>query len=218
MLSVLNILRRKPSVVPLTEPVGMRISKELSRGSAYLVREKKPELSFQIFSLLVRGQCASCEQPDAFNCESIGCEACTLKCPCKSCNQKRAQGLCFTTQHPEQIRNRYVLQTTPIFWISRRGESQIAVSNLEVMADITARFLEKSHNPVVLLDGLELLVVTNGFVQVIKFLRDIMEMVFISRGILIVPVNPSALSEREMALIERDMQEIPAEMKAPHLR
>jgi Protein of unknown function (DUF835). len=208
ILSVLNIFRRKPRVVPLTEPVSTRISEELSRGSAYLVREKKPELSFQIFSSLVRGQCASCEHPDAFNCESIGCEKCTLKCPCKSCSQKRAQGLCFTTQHPEQIRNRYVLQTTPIFWISRRGESQTTVSNLEIMADITARFLEKSHNPVVLLDGLELLVVTNGFVQAIRFLRDIMEMVFISRGILIVPVNPSALSEREMALIERDMQEI----------
>ncbi|MCX8206345.1 MAG: DUF835 domain-containing protein [Methanothrix sp.] len=210
-LSILNVLRRKPRVVPLTEPVGMRISEELSRGSAYLVREKKPELSFRIFSSLVRGQCASCEHPDAFNCESIGCEECTLKCPCKSCSQKRAQGLCFTSQHPEHIRNRYVLQTTPIFWISRRGEGQMAVSNLEVMADITARFLEKSHNPVVLLDGLELLVITNGFVQVIRFLRDIMEMVFIRRGILIVPVNPSALSEREMALIERDMQEIPAE-------
>lgn len=211
MLNILNIFRRKPRVVPLTEPVGMRISRDLSRGSAYLVREKKPELSFQIFSSLVRGQCASCEHPDAFNCESIGCEECTLKCPCKSCSQKRAQGLCFTTLHPEQIRNRYVLQTTPIFWISKRGESQMAVNNLEVMADITARFLDKSHNPVVLLDGLELLVVTHGFAQVIRFMRDIMEMVFISRGILIVPVNPSALSEREMALIERDMQEIPVE-------
>lgn len=210
-LSILNILRRKPRVVPLTEPVGMRISRELSRGSAYLVREKKPELSFQIFSSLVRGQCANCGHPDAFNCESIGCEMCTLKCPCKSCSQKRAQGLCFTTLPPEQIRNRYVLQTTPIFWISRRGGSQTSVSNLEIMADVTARFLEKSHNPVVLLDGLELLVVMNGFAQVIRFLRDIMEMVFVCRGILIVPVNPSALSQREMALVERDMQEIPAE-------
>ncbi|MDH7596341.1 MAG: DUF835 domain-containing protein [Methanothrix sp.] len=213
MLTILNIFRRKPRVVPLTEPVGTRMPTELSRGSAYLIREKKPEFSFQIFSSLVRGQCASCEHPDAFNCESIGCEECTLKCPCKSCNQKRAQGLCFTTLHPEQIRNRYVLQITPIFWISRRSGGQMAVNSLEVMADITARFLDKSKNPVVLLDGLELLVVMNGFVQVIRFLRDIMEMVFISRGILIVPVNPSALSEREMALIERDMQEIPAEWR-----
>jgi len=211
ILNILNIFRRRPRVVPLTEPVGVRSSKELSRGSAYLIKEKKPELSFQIFSSLVRGPCASCEHPDAFNCESIGCEECTLSCPCKSCSQKRAQGLCFTTLPPEQIRSKYVLQTTPIFWISNRGESHVSINNLEIMADIVARFLDKSQNPVVLLDGLELLMVMNSFVHVMRFLRDIMEMIFISRGILIVPVSPSALSEREMALIERDMREIPTE-------
>jgi len=68
--------------------------------------------------------------------------------------------------------------------------------------------LKQSRNPVVLLDGIEHLIFENGSAHVLRLLRDIEEWVILERAILILPVNPSAVDLKEMALIERNMVEL----------
>lgn len=200
---MLKLFRRKLAVIPATEPVAYFDGTLLKRGQGYLVKDLKSDIAFSIFASIIRGACAECEYPEAFPCESIGCERCTLACACKYCMQSRAQGLCFTINSPEDIRQKYLLQITPIFWISKHGKGSINPNSLELMAGMINDFFRRSKNPVVLLDGIEYLVITNGFVHVLKFLYDIREIVILEKAIFILPISSSAFEERENALIEK---------------
>ena len=169
----------------------------------------------KIFASLVKGKCQDCDHSEAFPCESIGCEGCTLLCTCKKCNRTRAQGLSFSMLFPEEIRMMYTLQTTPVFWISNHGADRVSPSDLELIADMISSFLKKSKNPVVLLDGVEYLIAINGFIPVFKMLRDIQEWTILNRAVFLLSVNPVSLEAKEMALIERNMKDLSVQEKIP---
>ena len=206
--NILAKLKIAHAVVPTTEPLNSHVSLDLTKGSSYLVKEQKAEIGFELFVSLVKGRCKDCDYLDSFPCESIGCERCKLPCTCKVCKHSRAQGLCFTMHSPQDIRLRFALQTTPIFWISNHGPQSISPMGLEVIADIAIKFLKQSKNPVILLDGVEHLIFENGPAPVLRLLRDIQELIIMQRAILIVPVNPEAIEKKELALMERNMSEL----------
>jgi hypothetical protein len=197
-----------PRVVPETEPLNHHISYDLPRGSCYLVKEPKAEFSFKIFTSLVKGRCQDCNHQEAFPCESIDCKRCALPCTCKGCRHVRAQGLCFTMRSPMEIRLKYALQITPIFWISNHGPENVSPVDLEIIANVINKFLKQSNNPVVLLDGIEHLIFENGSAPVLRFLRDAGEEMVLRNAILILPVNQLAIEEKEMALMERSMNSL----------
>ncbi len=205
-INFFRFFKRKPKVILATEPVLNFDDNRLKRGNCYLVKEQKPKESFEFFTARIKGVCEECAKMQAFPCEIIGCAECTLFCPCKQCRQTRAQGLCFTTNPPEEIREKYLLQTTPIFWISKHGDKSINPAQLEIMASMINQFFKISKNPIVLLDGIEYLVITNGFTSVLKFLHDIREWAVLHKSIFILPVYPAAFDEKELALIERNME------------
>ena len=206
--SLLTLIGRKPDVIPTTEPVNHVECRHIVRGSSYLVKEPRPEISVEIFKSLVLGKCPDCIHPEAFPCESIGCEDCTLSCMCKKCKHVRAQGLCFTMRSPDAVRHGYTLQTTPIFWISNHGADSISPGGLELIANMINSFLNRSKNPVILLDGAEYMIAINGFIPVLKLLRDIQEWTILNNAIFLLPLNPSSIEEKELALIERNMNEL----------
>jgi hypothetical protein len=206
--NILARLKIAHAVVPTTEPLNSHVCRDLTKGSSYLVKEQKAEIGFELFVSLVKGKCNDCDYLDSFPCESIGCERCKLPCTCKICKHSRAQGLCFTMHSPQDIRLRYALQTTPIFWISNHGPQSISPMGLEVIADIAIKFLKQSKNPVILLDGIEHLIFENGSAPVLRLLRDIQEWIIMQKAILIVPVNPEAIEKKELALMERNMSEL----------
>lgn len=78
-------------------------------------------------------------------------------------------------------------------------------ANLEIIAGMIKDFFRKSKNPIVLLDCLEYLIITNGFIPVLKFLYDIREWVILQKAIFILPFSRATIEEREFALIERIM-------------
>jgi len=211
--NILTRLKIGPAVVPVTEPLNSHVSRNLTKGSSYLVKEKKAKFCFELFVSLVKGRCNDCDYLDSFPCESIGCERCELPCTCKVCKHSRAQGLCFTMHSPQEIRLMHALQTTPIFWISNHGPRSINPISLEAIADITIKFLKQSKNPVILLDGIEHLIFENGSTPVLRLLRDIQEWTILQRAILILPVNPEAIEKKELALMERNMNELRPELE-----
>lgn len=101
-----------------------------------------------------------------------------------------------------------MLQTTPIFWISKYGEGSINPANPGIIANMIHEFIKTSKNPVVLLEGIEFLFIMNGFIPVLKFLHDIRDRIILNKAILILPLNPAALDEKELALIEKNMQSV----------
>ena len=102
----------------------------------------------------------------------------------------------------------YGLERTPILWLSRVATEKNAVrpSPPEKVALAVEHFIEVSEHSVVLLDGLEYLVSHNDFGSVLALLHDLNESVAMREAILLVPFDPTAFIEREIALIRREVR------------
>lgn len=72
-----------------------------------------------------------------------------------------------------------------------------------MMAETIARFLKMSKNPVVFLDGIEYLIIANGFPSVLRFLKDIQDRTILNSAIFLLPVNPLAMEIRDISILER---------------
>ena len=122
------------------------------------------------------------------------------------------QGLCVTRQHPNIMRKEWGLEKTPIIWLSNQlGKVYVNPSNIGILSDTIIRFVEKSGDSVVIIDGIEFLIVNNDFDKVLRMIHHITEAVMENRSRLIVSVDPRTLEIRELALLERNMEIIETE-------
>jgi CheY-like chemotaxis protein len=127
------------------------------------------------------------------------------------------QGLCVTRQHPTILRKEWGLEKTPIIWLSNQlGKVYVNPSNIGILSDTIIRFVEKSEDGVILIDGVEFLIVNNDFEKVLRMIHHITEAVMENRSRLIVSVDPRTLETRELALLERNMEIIEAEESKHH--
>ena len=156
---------------------GDRVSTvELSRGVCYLVEEKKPELAYRLLKDLVR---------------------------------EPLPGLVITRQYPERVRRERALPAdVKVLWLSHTpGEDYHNPTAIGTLAKTISRFIEDhGGEAAVLLDGLEYLIVNNGFLQTLMFVEHVNEFVMQRKGVVIIPVSPEALEEKELALLERNLE------------
>jgi DNA-binding response OmpR family regulator len=125
------------------------------------------------------------------------------------------QGLCITRQYPAVVRQEWALEETPIIWLSNQlGKVYVNPANIGILGDTIIRFIEKSDDSVVMVDGIEFLIVNNGFDKVLKMIHRITEVVMEYKSRLIISVDPRVLDVREMALLERNMEIVEGDLKA----
>lgn len=118
-------------------------------------------------------------------------------------------GLCVTRQFPEKVRDAFDLKDTRVLWLSHTpGKDHHNPTSIGTLATVISSFIERYKRCVVLIDGLEYLVINNGFQQVLRFVEHINEQVMQSRSTVMIPISPSAFSEKELALLERNVQVI----------
>lgn len=121
-------------------------------------------------------------------------------------------GLCITRQYPATVRKEWGLEETPIIWLSNQlGKVYVNPTNIGILGDTVIRFIEKTDDSVVMIDGIEFLIVNNGFDKVLKMIHRITEVVMEYKSRLIISVDPRALDIRELALLERNMEIIEGE-------
>jgi len=148
----------------------------LSRGVCYLVKEKKPDLAYQIFrQLLGEGM----------------------------------PGIVITRQYPDRVRgDRGLAQEVKILWLSHTpGADNHNPTAIGTLAKTISRFIEDAKGEaVVLLDGLEFLIVNNGFLQTLMFVEHVNEFVMQRKAVVVIPASPEALAEKERALLERNLE------------
>lgn len=196
---------------PRTETMvsSSKSSFNLRHRHIYLVEEEKPEFSFKMFADILKGRCFDCENDDSFPCESLQCDTCKLPCPCRECTKyrSRAQGLVVTRQHPHEVRSKYFIQTTPIIWLSSvPGKDNMDPAKVNLLTDYLINFMERAHNGVVLVDGIEYLVTTNDFQKIIRSVDRWTETAMTSDCRLVITVDPRAFTERELALLEKNKE------------
>jgi hypothetical protein len=148
---------------------------ELEKGVCYLVKEKKPELSFRLFEMLLA---------------------------------QKIPSLCITRQYPDRVRRERGLTDVRIIWLSHTpGEDYHNPTAIGTLAKVIQKFIEDNNGEgAVLLDGLEYLIINNGFLQTLMFVEHVNEFVMQRRAIIILPVSPDTLEEKELALLERNMK------------
>ncbi|HIH00519.1 TPA: DUF835 domain-containing protein [Thermoplasmata archaeon] len=118
-------------------------------------------------------------------------------------------GLCVTRQFPAKLKDTFNLLDTRIIWLSHTpGKDHHNPTSVGTLATIISSFIERYERCIVIIDGLEYLVINNGFQQVLRFLEHVNEQVMQSKSTVLVPISPTAFSEKELALLERNVEVI----------
>jgi len=194
---------------PEARSIGSKSMYRLLGGRIYIVEEERPRFAFELFTEILRSRCYDCINDDSFVCESLNCHNCSLPCPCRECIQhkSRTQGLIVTRRHPGAIRVDYLIQTTPIIWVSSiPGKDNLDPSKLSLLTDIIVNFIEKSQNGVVLVEGIEYLVTANDFLRVLRAVDRWSEVVMSNSSRLILSMDPRAFDSKELTLMEKNRE------------
>jgi two-component system cell cycle response regulator len=117
-------------------------------------------------------------------------------------------GLVITRQYPDRVRREKGLPDAKVLWLSHTpGEDYHNPTAIGTLAKTVSRFIEDHKGEaVVLLDGLEYLIVNNGFLQTLMFVEHVNEFVMQRKAVVLIPVAPDALEEKELALLERNLE------------
>jgi hypothetical protein len=118
------------------------------------------------------------------------------------------EGLCISREHPDEIRERYDVRNTRVYWLTSRGENDFCMNPLDLVRieRVIREFSEKRDTGIILLDGLEFLSVHNGYNNMLKFVHRAKDLVAENKSILILPINPESFGQRELSLLERDIR------------
>lgn len=118
-------------------------------------------------------------------------------------------GLCVTRQFPDKVKEIFEVRDSRILWLSHTpGKDHHNPTSIGTLATVISSFIERYKRCIVLIDGLEYLVINNGFQQVLRFVEHINEQVMQSRSTVLIPISPNAFSEKELALLERNVEVI----------
>ncbi len=119
------------------------------------------------------------------------------------------QGLIISRRHPSKLRDEKGLENVRLVWLSHTpGEDYHNPSALGSLNKLICRFIQDNERAVVLLDGLEYLTLYNDFVQTLLFVEHVNEFVMQNPGVVLIPLNPSALGSKELALLGRNLESI----------
>ncbi len=186
----MGFLSRKPKVKnPEESGLGITRKYSLTRGRCYIVEESPPNISFDAFVNILSTP------------EEGGCG--------------RSVGLAVSRQHPDFIRQKYGLERTPIYWLATRtGQEVIAPTNLGILTHTLVGFIDENQCAVILLDGIEYLVSNNDFNKVLRVIDQVNDHIAQSKSIMIIPVDPRAFDQKELALLERNTERIGGQKKA----
>lgn len=118
------------------------------------------------------------------------------------------RGLIISRNHPSRVTQQYGLDC-PIMWLAKSTRPQSGVITLEPtrlmkIHSTISDFIKANPGAVVLLDGLEFLIVENGFSPVMKTIQLTNEEVAMTGSYLLVPVDPRTLETQQLGYLERE--------------
>jgi len=160
------------------------VLRALDEGLNYLVIDKDPSTSYSWFLGIVRR-----ERPS----------------------------LCMTTTFPEKIVKEYGLAGVELYWLSDTNPGPKTLDpkrlDFEVIRAIS-NFAKDRKGGAILLDGLEYLVVENGFDKTFKFIKRVNDLCSVHGATFMVPITPGALGQDELTVLKKEFDRV-EELAAP---
>lgn len=115
-----------------------------------------------------------------------------------------AEVLCVSRIHPDHLKEGFGIPRESVLWLSNRvGDKNINPMNVGILTDRLIRFLEGNERGTVLIEGVEYLVMQNDFDKMLKMVNFLYESVAITKGVLVISIDPRAFNQKELAFLER---------------
>ncbi len=131
----------------------------------------------------------------------------------KTILRKEVPGLCVSTTFPEKLRKEFEISEGALYWLSDTvtdpSVSTIDPKRLDFeLMRAVSNFFKESPKGVVMIDGIEYLVVENGFDRVLRFVKKINDLASVNDATIFVPLTPSALGEEEFAMLRKEFDKV----------
>lgn len=122
------------------------------------------------------------------------------------------RGVGILRTHPDEVRREYDLGDVPILWLSRLqvGEN-VVYPNIKVIEEIIEEFLENAGKNIILLERLDYLISQQGFEETLQFIQKLSSLVYVTKSIALLQIDPLTIEERELILIEKETKKFKEE-------
>lgn len=117
-------------------------------------------------------------------------------------------GMCISREYPEKIKKAYDLESATMFWLSYDRDIPYArePTNIPLIYSEVKNFLDDDQEAVVLISGLEYMISQSNFIKILKFVQLLNENVAVRDSLLILPLSPEALEDKEVKMLERELR------------
>ena len=120
--------------------------------------------------------------------------------------RKNDKGLIISRVHPHRVAKQYGI-SSEILWLSTiDAKGSIEPTQLSKLAFIINHYVKTNKGCPILIDGLEYLILQNGFETVLKFIYSIADYISIHKGVLLLPLSPNTLSTSQVKMLERELE------------
>jgi hypothetical protein len=118
-------------------------------------------------------------------------------------------GFVITRDLPSEVRRKHDLPACQTLWVTNLvGPNNISPTSIGLLLSRIIAFFERNHPAVVVLDGVEHLISQNSFDRIMQLIHQVRDMVLVSGGTIIMPLDTRILEEKQLALLERDLEVI----------
>jgi archaellum biogenesis ATPase FlaH len=91
-------------------------------------------------------------------------------------------------------------------WLAETpGPDRVDPSNLQLLAHMIMGYVRKGPS-VIALEGLEYIILNNDLNKVLRFLGQLRDEIIVEGSILLISVDPRTLTERQKAIMERELE------------
>ncbi len=153
---------------------GTSLSNDIRSGNVYLVEERRPKLSYELFEHAL----------------SMGCN-----------------GMIMTREFPKKLLTEKELDSCKLIWLTNLvGDGRVNPTAIGILMSQVRSFIEGQPKSVVMIDGLEYMISLNTYDRMLQFMHQLRDLVVTNESILVVPMDPRTVTERELALLERNLE------------
>lgn len=116
-------------------------------------------------------------------------------------------GMVFTRDFPKRLLEERNLGNCKVLWMTNLvGEGRVNPTAVGIMMGHLRSFIEANPKSVIVIDGLEYLISLNTYDRMLQFMHQARDVVVTNDSIMLVPLDPRTLSQRELAMLERSME------------
>jgi hypothetical protein len=120
----------------------------------------------------------------------------------------KVPGMAITSTFPTKLQRQFKLEKdTVVYWLTNTANAQNMLDPKRLDFETTraiSNFVKNNKGPVILIDGLEYLIIENGFEKILKFVKKINDIASVNEATFIVALNPGSLPLDQATTLKKE--------------